>query len=140
MVLVDSSIWIEAARRNGDLASKVGLEGLLEEFEAALCGPARLEVLGGARRNDRENLEAYFDGLPSIPLEEADWKAAVRNGWLLRDAGYAVPWNDILIATLSIRAGCRVYARDAHFDSMKSILGIRLYEPGPGGSYSPDVA
>lgn len=138
MVLVDSSIWVEAARRHGDLAAKVGLEGLLEEFEAALSSPARLEVLGGARRNERGRLEAYFANLPYCPIEEADWHAAARNSWTLRDAGLSLPWNDILIATLALRVQCRVYARDAHFDSMRTVLGVRLYEPGPGGSFASD--
>ncbi len=49
MVLVDSSVWIEAGRREGSLEHKVGLENLLASYEAAWCGPVKLEVLGGAR-------------------------------------------------------------------------------------------
>jgi predicted nucleic acid-binding protein len=137
MVLVDSSAWIEAARRNGDLACKVTVEALLEEFEAALCGPVRLEVLGGAVPAERRRLEKYFSLLPYVPFEEADWQAAVRNSWSLRDAGETIPWNDLLVATLSLRTKIRVYAKDAHFNAMKRVLKIELYEPGPGGSFSP---
>jgi predicted nucleic acid-binding protein len=115
----------------------VALEALLEEYEAALSSPVRLEVLGGARRGERERLESYFAILPYFPLEEADGQAAVRNHWALRDTGFTVPWNDVLIATLARRLNCRVYAKDVHFNSMKDVLGIELYEPGPGGSYSP---
>ena len=139
MVLVDSSIWIEAARRNGDLASKVGLESLLEEFEAAVSSAVRLEFLGGARRCERERLEAYLDNLPHFPIEEEDWRSAVRHSWALRDAGLSIPWNDILLAAQSLRLRYRVYARDAHFDAMSGLLGIKLYSPGPGGSYSSAV-
>jgi predicted nucleic acid-binding protein len=135
MVLVDSSIWIEAARRHGDLAAKVGLEALLEEYEAALSSPARLEVLGGAKKGERERLEAYFENLPYYPVTESDWRSAIRHSWTLRDAGLSIPWNDILTGTLSLRLRCRVYARDTHFDSMSRVLGVRLYEPGPGGTY-----
>ena len=49
MILVDSSVWIESLRREGRLDVKLALEGLLEEYEAAWCGPVKLEVLGGAR-------------------------------------------------------------------------------------------
>jgi hypothetical protein len=136
MVLVDSSVWIEAARRDGDLACKVALEALLEEYEAAVCSPVRLEVLGGAPRRERERLEAYFAILPYAPVEERDWHAAVRNGWALRDAGSMIPWNDIVVATLALRVQCRVYALDAHFESMQRILRLRLYQPGPGGSFA----
>ena len=138
MVLVDSSVWIEAARKNGDLACKVGLEALLEEYEAALTSPVRLEVLGGSRRAERQKLEGHFEQLPFYPLEEVDWKAAVRNSWSLRDAGLTIPWNDILVGTLSLRLRFRVYAMDAHFEALERVLKIELYHPGPGGRYSPD--
>jgi len=136
MVLVDSSVWIEAARRNGDLAYKVGLEGLLEFAEALLCGPVRLEVLGGARAQDRKRLSNYFDCVPYKALDDSAWNHTLDCAWRVRDQGHTVPWNDILIASLSVKWDCRVYAKDAHFDAMSSILGLRLYRPGYGGSYN----
>lgn len=138
MVLVDSSIWIEAARREGDLLVKVSLEALLGEFEALLCPPVRLEVLGGARADTRKRLGAYFSVLPYLHVLEKDWQAAVAHAWKLRDRGLTAPWNDILIATLAVRANCRVYARDKHFEAMAPLLGFSLYRPGYGGSYSDD--
>lgn len=139
MVLVDSSVWIEAARREGDLSCKVGLESLLEEYEATLCSPVRLEVLGGARREERRRLEGGFAVLPYVAPSDRTWRQAVLLAWKLRDAGVGVPWNDILVATLSIEHGCRVYARDRHFDLMGQHLGLRLYAPGYGGAFAPDV-
>jgi len=137
VVLVDSSAWIEAARKNGDLNCKVALETLLDEDEAAITGPVRLEVLGGARPADRKKLQAYLSLLPFFPIEETDWRSAVGNSWALRDRGLAIPWNDLLVATLGMRLKFRVYAMDRHFDDMAPILGLGLYRPGPGGSYSP---
>jgi predicted nucleic acid-binding protein len=138
MVLVDSSVWIEAARRQGDLACKVALEALLEEYEAALCSPVRLEVLGGARKEERRALAAGFAVIPYVQTTETTWNLALENGWRLRDAGVQAPWNDLLIASSSIEHGCRVYARDKHFDLMQRVLGIRLYEAGYGGSFAPE--
>jgi predicted nucleic acid-binding protein len=138
MVLVDSSVWIEAARRQGDLACKVGLESLLEEYEAVLCAPVRLEVLGGARKEERRALAAGFAVVPNVPVAEPTWDLALANAWRLRDAGLQAPWNDVLIASVSMEQGCRVYARDRHFELMAEALGIRLYEPGYGGSFAPE--
>ena len=138
MVLVDSSVWIEAARRQGDLACKVALESLLEEYEAALCSPVRLEVLGGARKEERSRLAAGFAVIPYVPVTEPTWNLALENAWRLRDAGLQAPWNDVLIASVSIEHGCRVYARDKHFDLMAQTIGIRPYQPGYGGSFAPD--
>jgi predicted nucleic acid-binding protein len=138
MVLVDSSVWIVALRRDGDLHVKVALENLLEEYEAAWCGPVKLEVLGGARRQDRRKLEGHFECIPYFQMEDTAWNAAKQNAWRLRDRGCNPPWNDILIATLSVLAECRIYSVDKHFEQMyQSGMGIVLYQPGYGGAYNP---
>jgi hypothetical protein len=137
MVLVDSSVWIEAARREGDLACKVGLEGLLEAAEAMYCSPIRLEFLGSARAEDRRRLAAYMDCIPCKAIDDRAWEFARECAWRLRDRGQVIPWNDILIGSLSLSWACRVYANDPHFEIMRDALGLRLYKPGYGGSYNP---
>lgn len=139
MILIDSSVWIEGARQKGDLLVKVALEAILYEYEALLCSPVRLEVLGGARRDERRQWSEYFRILPYRPTTEEDWQQAVRNGWKLRDAGHTVPWNDILIATMAVHDDIRVYAADKHFSLMETVLGIKLYTPGNGGMFVPEV-
>lgn len=140
MVLVDSSVWIEAARRAGSLEFKVGLEGLLEAAEGMFCAPIKLEVLGGARKEDRKRLKYYFDCIPYRTIDESAWEFAVEQAWKLHDKGISVPWNDILIANFALRSNCRVYAKDKHFEVMRDVLGIRLYSPGYGGMFHPEVA
>jgi predicted nucleic acid-binding protein len=138
MVLVDTSVWIEASRRKGELAYKVGLESLLAEYEAAWCSPVKLEFLGGARKEDRKKLEFWFECLPYRALDETHWEKAKHNAWQLRDKGLTLPWNDILLGTLANELNCRVYAKDTHFESMAQHIGVRLYQPGYGGRYEPD--
>lgn len=138
MVLVDSSVWIEAARRKGALECKVALEALIEAAEAVFCGPIKLEVLGGARAQDRERMSHYFDCIPYRAIDDAAWDYAKECAWRLHDQGHSLPWNDILIGSLSLRWGCRAYAHDRHFEIMRDALGIRLYSPGYGGAYQPD--
>jgi predicted nucleic acid-binding protein len=138
MVIVDTSVWIEASRRNGELAYKVGLENLLGEYEAAWCSPVKLEYMGGARKADRKKLEFWFECIPYRAIEEKHWDLAKNHAWRLRNNGLKLPWNDILIATLAIELDWRVYAKDSHFESMAQHLGLRLYQPGYGGRYQPD--
>jgi hypothetical protein len=139
MVLVDSSVWIEALRRDGRLDVKLALENLLEEYEAAWCGPVKLEVLGGARETERKALEEQFSCIPYFPMSDAAWDSAKHLAWRLRDKGCTAPWNDILIAALSVKADCRIYAVDKHFPLMREAgAGIRLYEPGYSGQYNPN--
>src|SRR5690606_3017914 len=138
MVLVDSSVWIEAARRQGDLAVKVALRALLDDYEAAFCSPVKLEVLGGARREERRAMESLFGCLPYWECVEADWDAARELAWQLRDRGVTLPWSDVLIAAMARRREVRVYARGADFEEMATLGIVRLYRPGYGGSFSPD--
>ena len=139
MVLVDSSVWIEALRRDGRLDVKLALENLLEAYEAAWCGPVKLEVLGGARAQDRKALAEQFSRIPYFPMADAAWNSAKNLAWRLRDKGCTAPWNDILIAALSVKADCRIYAVDKHFQLMyESGAGIRLYRPGYAGKYDPN--
>lgn len=138
MVLVDSSIWIEALRRNGDLEAKVALEALLEEYEATLCSPVRLEVLGGARQQERAALTRWFSIVPYDALPEGTWDGALQLCWKLRDAGLTAPWNDLLVAARAIELGVRVYARDRHFEGIAQHAPLRLYKPGYGGTFAPD--
>lgn len=138
MVIVDTSIWIEASRRNGDLACKIGLENLLEEYEAAWCSPVKLEFLGGARPQDRQKLAFCLACIPYRTIEERHWEGAKQHAWQLRDRGITLPWNDILIATLALDLDCRAYAKDQHFETMATQLGLRLYQPGYGGRFNPE--
>jgi predicted nucleic acid-binding protein len=139
MVLVDSSVWIESLRRDGRLEVKLALEALLEEYEAAWCGPVKLEVLGGARAQERKALTTHFSCIPYFRMQDDAWDSAKEMAWRLRDKGCHAPWNDILIATLSRKAECRVYTIDKHFEQMSAAgAGIVLYRPGYAGSYNPN--
>ena len=135
MVLVDSSIWIEASRRQGSLSAKVGLEALLEEYEAATTSPVLLEVLGGARKEVWKRMRGYFDVVPHVPVDAKDWAYAIDFAWQLKDKGHTPPWNDVLIASVALRRNLRVYAEDKHFQMMADVSGLRLYQPGYGGTY-----
>lgn len=140
MVLVDSSIWIEAARRQGDLATKVALRALLDEYEAAWCSPVKLEVLGGARREERRALELFFGVIPYAACGETDWEAAKALAWRAREAGHTLPSNDLLISATAAQRGWRVFSRDEHFATLAGLGGAPLYHPGYGGSYQADEA
>jgi len=138
MVLVDSSVWIESLRRNGRLDIKVAVEGLLEAYEAQWCPPVRLEVLGGARPEERRRLGHHFSVIPYRLCGDQDWERGVSLAWKLRDKGLTVPWLDVLIASLALHDGNRLFAVDEHFKKISDITGLALYQPGYGGMFSPE--
>ena len=108
---------------------------LLDAYEAQWCSPVRLEVLGGARPEERTRLEAHFSVIPYRPCHEADWDRGLALAWRLRTKGLTVPWLDVLIAAIAIHDGIRLYAVDAHFREIASHSGLLLYRPGYGGSF-----
>jgi len=138
MVLVDSSVWIEAFRRKGRLEVKLAVESLLEAYAAQWCSPVRLEVLGGARAEERARLGNHFSVIPYRACQESDWDRSVALAWKLRDRGLTVPWLDVMIAALALHDDVRLYTLDAHFTTMAELTGLRLYRPGYAGMFVPE--
>lgn len=137
MVLVDSSVWMEALRREGRLDIKLAVEGLLEADEAKICAPIRLKVLGGARPEDREQISHCLSFLPDRPCDEEDWNRATRLIWKCLDAGLAVPPDHALVASMALQDGVRLFATDEVYSGIGSRTGLALYKPGRGGLFQP---
>ena len=138
MVLVDTSAWVEFFRHQGDLAVKLAVRNLLKEFEATLCGPVELEFLGGALPHEKNLIQAWFNILPYARNDQKIWRKAADLYSRMRAEGITVPWNDALIASISLEQDCRIYAVDKHFTSMAPILDLKLYQPGYGGTFNPE--
>jgi hypothetical protein len=138
MVIVDTSAWIEFFRRDGDPHVKLAVKGLLDAYECALCGPVEMEFLGGTGENEMKRIQVWFNIIPYVKSDPKIWRLAAANHARLRAARFTVPWNDILIATLSLEKNMAVYAHDKHFSIMRDVLGILLYQPGYNGMFNPD--
>jgi hypothetical protein len=138
VVLVDSSVWIEAFRQKGRLEVKLAVESLLDAYEAQWCSPVRLEVLGGARAGERTRLGRHFSVIPYRACTEEDWDRAIELAWKIRDEGLTVPWLDVVVATLALHDDVRLYALDAHFVEISNLTGLRLYTPGYAGMFVPE--
>lgn len=139
MVLVDSSIWMEAARQHGRLDCKIGLESLIEQAEALICGPIRMEVLAGARPDERERMAAGLDLLPYRSFNETDWEFALDCAIRFTNHQHPAPFRAILIASLAIQWDCRIYTLDPVFEQMEPLIGVRVYHPGLGGKFQPET-
>lgn len=138
MVLVDTNIWIRAVQKNGDLMAKVALETLLEEGEAAFCGPVKLEFLGAVRLEHRKRFDTLFASVTNLPADESIWDDAIKIARRVYDeTRFTMPWNDMLIAAIALRHDVRVYSLDRHFAVLANVVGIKLYIPGSGGKFAP---
>lgn len=138
MVIVDSSAWVEFFRAKGDVHVKLAVAGLLEVYESTLCGPVEMEILGGARAHEIKEIQIRFDILQYVRSDQKVWRKAAGNFAKMKIAGFTIPWNDILIATIAIERGLRVYAHDKHFSIMADTIGVRLYTSGYNGMFNPE--
>jgi predicted nucleic acid-binding protein len=137
MVLIDSSVWIETFRRKGNPVVAMAVQNLISEFDAVLCGPVKMEVLGGARPEEEARIDSLFKLIPYIPVTETLWEETADFYREIRQSGLTVPWLDAMIAGIAAKRGLRVYARDTHFKAMAARGYFELYVPDLEGGYNP---
>lgn len=118
LYLIDSSVWIEVARRQRDRTPvHERVEELLSGGLVVTVGLVRLELLGAI--SDESELRRrvdVFGGLPSLPTSEERWDEAARLGSALRRQGLTIPNTDLLIAAVAMAFDATVLHRDRHFD------------------------
>lgn len=128
MVLVDTSIWIDFLQAP-ESGTATALESLIKDHNrVALCGIVLQEVLQGIR--NQKNFELVRERLLKFPFVEAN-----RDSWLLaaslyrelRAKGITLPPVDVTIAAVAIQNDMPLFSRDAHFEEVAKVTGLRLY-------------
>jgi predicted nucleic acid-binding protein len=126
MILVDTSVWIEAFRR----PARVTLEEHASFDEIATCGPVVQEVLQGF--GDERAFRVARDAMLALPrLDEPHDDhlvlAAVDVYRRARRAGISVRSSiDCLIAAAALRHDAVVLHRDRDFDGLARISSLRV--------------
>lgn len=126
MIVVDTSVWVEALRDGGS-AEAEGLRALLDEDRAALVAPVRLELLLGASNEQSARLRPLLSALPCWYPERDDWYRA--DDWIapaLR-AGQRFGFADLLIAAVADGRGAAVWSLDRDFEQMADLGLIELF-------------
>lgn len=126
MILVDTSIWIEALR---DGSGEIGVEvaRLLDADEVGLAAPVRLEILSGARRRDLPRLRRTLSALPYWLPEHATWERL--DDWVdaATAGGERFGVMDLLIGAIAADHDAKVWSRDRDFARMERLGLIRLH-------------
>lgn len=128
MILVDSSVWISALRQ-GDGREAVALRGLLDRDEVALAMPVRLELLGGASREERGTLRRLLSALPLwVPTEATWWRV---DSWLqpAAEAGERFGIADLVIAATAAEREAAIWSLDEDFARMARLDLVEVFDP-----------
>jgi len=127
VILVDTSVWVEAFRRaKSDKA--IHLRELLDADQVALVAPVRVEILSGASAAELPRLRRVLSALPlHLPTLET-WDRI--DEWVERSAraGQRFGVADLLIAALAAQHDLAVWSLDVDFERMAKLDFIRLHE------------
>jgi predicted nucleic acid-binding protein len=134
MVIVDSSVWIDAI--NGvPTAEAVWLHRWMGREEIGLTSLILCEVLQGMRtevrflaiREELQRLPVFEDYPAGLAVQSAE------NYRFLRAKGITVRKTiDCLVATFCIARGFQLLHRDRDFDPFVEHLGLTILDPSTG--------
>ena len=117
MVLVDTSAWIFALKKNFLLPLKEKIDFLLRDGLILTFGMIKLELLGGTKsEKEFARLKNRLDALYEIPADQSLWDEASELAFMLHRKGITVPYTDILIASAALYSKTTLLHADIHFD------------------------
>ncbi len=127
MILVDTSVWVEAFRR-GNRREAEHLRVLLDAGEVAMTSPVRIEILSGSSAADLPRLRRTLAALPLFVPGAATWERV--EGWIESAvrAGRRFGPADLLIAAVAADNGLPVWSLDGDFAEMAKLGFIRVHE------------
>lgn len=131
MVIVDSSVWIDALRGTAN-PETVWLRDAIGKKEIGLMTLILCEVLQGVR--SKVQFRGFQQDMQLLPIfETLSAPLAIesaQNFQRLRDRGITVRKTvDCLIATFCIEQGHQLLHRDRDFDVFETHLGLRVLHP-----------
>ena len=129
MILADTSAWVEYDRGTGSSVDRRLAELIANEGPLAVTEPVVMEVVAGARSDDREAALRRLLGRCHLLTFEAvaDFDAASRLYRRCRRAG-VTPRGlvDCMIASVALRNGAALLAHDADLSRMAPLIGLEM--------------
>lgn len=117
MVLIDTSAWLFALRKNFHPVIKNRIEKLLLESDVAINGMIELELLGGTKsEKEYDRLKRRLEGLHYIEADRSLWELSSRLAFDLKRKGLNFPYTDIFIAASALTEKAVLIHADSHFD------------------------
>lgn len=134
MILADTSAWVDYDRATGSAVDQRLTELIRDEGPIAVTEPVLMEVMAGARDDQRERdlrrLLLRFDLLAFDTA--ADFDAAARIYRRCRRDGVTPRGMvDCLIASVALRHQATLLTQDADLSRIARVVGIELDQASP---------
>ena len=134
-VLIDTSVWSQALRRqsaeaSGNAQERVVdvLKELIHDSRIAMLGPVRQELLSGVKTPKQfETLQQILSVFSDEPLRSQDYEQAAKNFNQCRQGGVQGSNTDFLICAVSMSRGWPIYSLDKDFLQYQKHLALKLY-------------
>ena len=127
MVLVDTSAWIFALKKNPFLPLKNRIDLLLQEDLVVSFGMINLELLGGAKtKKEFNHLKTRLEAFYEISTDAILWGVASQLAFKLHRKGLTIPYTDILIACAALESKAVLLHADAHFDLLAKHTQLKV--------------
>ncbi len=126
MVIIDTSVWLFALKRDFNLEIKKFVEKIVLNEDVAINGIIKLELLGGARsQKEYTRLKSRLDSLHFIDSDKKLWDESCGLAFSLKRKGISVPYTDIVIAASSILTDALLIHADRHFNLIKEHIRLK---------------
>ena len=123
-ILADSNVFIDFWKNPNQ---KI-IDTFAEE-DVVICGVVKSELLHGARSDtDLNKISDLLSEFEELNFEESDWGKLGEQLYKLRTKGITVPFQDAIIALLSVKYDVPVWTNDKHFSHMQRVITeLKLY-------------
>jgi len=135
-VLVDTSVWSLALRRNQVAEGPFVLElrELISELRVQMLGPIRQELLSGIRSFAQfSTLRDHLRAFPDLVLTADDFELAAEYFNTCRAKGIQGSNTDFLICAVGKRQEMPILTTDADFKLFRQQLPVSLHRPRSEG-------
>ena len=121
MILLDTNVIIDLLNNEDD-----SRWNLLNQEDCVLCGIVISELYSGIKSKKEEKaVELFVNSLDCLSVEESDWQKIGQLIFHFKKNGLSVPFQDAVLAYLSIKYECKILTLDKHFPMMK-VLDDRI--------------
>jgi len=125
-ILVDTSLWIEAFKKDCPEKIKEMIFKAIDEDNAFIAGIIMVELLSGAKTVKKyEQLKNNLESLIYLETTVDVWDKAAKIAFTLKRKGINVPSGDILIASLSVKYDILLIHMNKHFELIGEYTDLR---------------